>query len=346
MRTKLLIALVSIIMGLVLVTPALAQEPATGPVSVEEQLQQIYDLLQLVLGRQNELDARIANLEGSASADNANELPKATWGSYEPQLQVEMEKGGSDRSSECPTDTAMQQLFGFDLIGVKPVFTGENIPWEGCSWVLQFVGIRDSNGEQVILNLPMLVDWQFTATIADGAQTPTVWYGDGQVRPVLGSTLRYRPAYNTPATRWVNTPCELLKREYDWGMRRDQPFVTYNGNVSCDSFPHTYYGAPAEQAPQQPAAQAPAEQTDLCPTNPAQATELMGGKNSKWSRPDSDQPRIWKYLDKISEGGELVQLHHPGFGRLEYWNDQTGAATATSVGNLPNLVDEATFKCE
>jgi hypothetical protein len=138
--------------------------------------------------------------------------------------------GGQDRPANCPTDGAMQSLFGFDQLGIKPVFTGEGVPWDHCKWTLQAIGIGK-------FNLPLLKDWEFTVTRA-ADDVVAVYNGDGTTLSVKGASIRYIPAYNTEATMWLRNGCELLDREDSFGHRRVPVYHTVSGNVACPTFAH------------------------------------------------------------------------------------------------------------
>ncbi len=130
----------------------------------------------------------------------------------------------------CPTDAQMQEAHGFVTRGIKPVFTGGDIPWEGCKWTLQ------AYGAGVFKDVPLLPDWQYTHTKTDG--TVAVYYGaPGLKMDILGATIRYRPYYTNPDNSWVNDGCELLKREVAFGQNRNPSYKTENGNVQCASAP-------------------------------------------------------------------------------------------------------------
>lgn len=230
--------------------------------------------------------------------------------------------GSSGNGDECPTDQRMQELHGFEKGNIKPIFTGGidgAIPWEPCKWTLQHVAFK-------VIDIIMLVDWEYTVT--DEHEVPLVFYGDGNRRNIMGATIRYRPAYNTPASRWVNDPCELLKRENAFGQRRTPSYETKSGNVSCGSFqPQVTQGGGNNNA-------------SSCFANGKTAADALGGKEDKWFQEDATNfPGTWKYKDK----GQNVRLRHPGFGTLDYWDGS--AKTTNQKGDLPVDVDEATFKC-
>ncbi len=129
----------------------------------------------------------------------------------------------------CPGDDQMSQAHGFLARGIRPVATGTGLAWEGCKWTLQAVGVGS-------YDLPMLSNWEYTVTLADANQTVAVFYGDNVARKVLGATIRYRPAYNSPSNNWINDPCELLKRELAFGQAPERGTLTYKtvpGNVRC-----------------------------------------------------------------------------------------------------------------
>jgi hypothetical protein len=121
-----------------------------------------------------------------------------------------------------PTDGQMQALFGFDKIGVKPVFTGKDIAWEPAKWSLQWTNSKP-------LTILLLKDWEFTVTRED--DVVAVYYGDGVTTiNIKGATMRYLPAYVTADSKWAQDKAEMLKRERDFGLSRNPAYETIAGN--------------------------------------------------------------------------------------------------------------------
>lgn len=117
----------------------------------------------------------------------------------------------------------MQEVFDFVRRDIKPVFTGEGVLWDHCKWNHIARGVGDYS-----INVP--ADWQVTANMMD--DTVQTWYGPVQLH-LKSATYRYRLAYNTPETGWVNNPCELIRREDAFGQRRNPAYRTTSGNIVC-----------------------------------------------------------------------------------------------------------------
>ncbi|MBI2023652.1 hypothetical protein HYT01_03775 [Candidatus Giovannonibacteria bacterium] len=75
-----------------------------------------------------------------------------------------------------------------------------------------------------------------------------------------------------------------------------------------------------------------------CPQTKTQAAEMLWGNPDKWQEPTWGFG-AWVYLDK----GNPVQLNHPGFGVLDYWDRDS--RSQTFAGPVGVLVDEASFDC-
>jgi hypothetical protein len=121
--------------------------------------------------------------------------------------------------SRCPTDGEMQVLI-FDA-NIKPVFTAA--PWEPCKWNWQS---NDLN--TITFELP--VNWQATVTLRD--QSVVVYYGPETIT-AMGFSLRYLPNYEATQA-WALDKCQLLKKEYEFGIGRDPAYETTAGNFSCN----------------------------------------------------------------------------------------------------------------
>jgi hypothetical protein len=244
-------------------------------------------------------------------------LPTATPGAMAPTPSTSLPSGGADRPSNCPTDAEMQQTLGFKARGVKPVFTGEGIEWDNCKWNWQAYGVGT-------LEFDLPTDWQATVTRSD--DVVAVYYGPVHLN-VKGFTLRYRPAYNTAATQWVNDPCQLLERELAFGQRRDPAYGTVPSNVTCSTFV-----APA---------------TDRFPGCPSQTVDWyannIGGPVGKWTEP-SWAEGAWVFKDK----GHSVPLKYPGQGKLTVWIG-SGPVEVTSANASVlsgKTFDEVSFHCK
>lgn len=122
--------------------------------------------------------------------------------------------------TDCPSDGEMQEMFGFDEMGIKPIRTGdESIPWEPCKWSLQ------ANEQHVFNDVLFLRGWQLTYT--DRESAPVVSYGDGSSRDLMGATIRYLPTYSvSDASVWVMDPAELLAREVRFGLTQEPAYLT------------------------------------------------------------------------------------------------------------------------
>jgi len=250
-------------------------------------------------------------------------LPTATPGAMAPTPSTSLPSGGADRPSNCPTDGAMQNVFGFDSRGIKPVFTGEGVPWDWCKWNVQAVGVGT-------YDQPLLKGWEFTVTRAD--DVVAVYYGDGTTLKVKGATIRYLAAYNSSETNWVNDACTLLQREDDFGHRRNPSYHTVSGNIPCSTFAHPM-GATITSGDQFPGC--PSQTTDWYASN-------IGGNVSKWSKPDWSGG-AWVFKDK----GNSIALKYPSTGKLTVWIggpvEITGANANLLVGKT---FDEASFQCK
>jgi hypothetical protein len=220
-------------------------------------------------------------------------------------------------SGNCPTDAQMQDAHGFTARGIKPVFTGGGIAWEGCKWTLQAYG----GGK--FTDVPLLPDWQYTLTKLDG--TVAVYYGAPGFRmDILGATFRYRPFYNTPDNKWVSDPCELLRREVAFGQGRNPAYNTENGNVSCTFVPSS---APA---------------TTSCLKDATDAASKIGGDARYWTLPDWGGG-AWVFKNKNT----FYTLRYPGFGRLDVWIEGPVSVTSANANVLEGKkFDEASFHCK
>lgn len=235
-------------------------------------------------------------------------------------------------NAACPTDGQMQALFGFDKMNppIKPVFTGQSVPWEPCKWSLQWTGPGT-------LGLQMLPNWQFTVT--RGNENVEVWYGDGQTRDVKGATIRFTPAYVGNAGSWVTDGCTLLSKENDFGHGRNPAYDTINGNVCINGKSQP---ALTSQTGSSNSGTTTFNLLQECASaTPQQVAQVVGGDPAGWSREDPGNfPTTWKYKKK----GTNVQLTNPGApATIDYWDG--GVKTATQQGPLPVQVDEATLKC-
>lgn len=222
----------------------------------------------------------------------------------------------------CPTDAAMRDALGFTAVNIKPVATGGGIPWEGCKWNWQSNTVG-TNGRTVGIRLNLSANWQATVTRVSN-DTPTVFYGPVDLPDVKGFTLRYRPAHNTPDNRWVNDPCELLKREHAFGQAPERGSLTYatvSGNVTCD-----------QQA--QPPAPPPPPALDA-----SWLASNIGGNAEKWE-PPTHAAGAWLFRDK----GNPVSLKYPGKGKLDVWIGGPISITATNADRLNGQTfDEASY---
>lgn len=227
--------------------------------------------------------------------------------------------------SGCPTDNEMQTMLGFNRMspGIKPVFTGENIPWDPCKWNWQA-------NEKTTLVFTLPNDWQSTITrAADGVVQ--VYYGPVELN-VRGFTLRYRPVYNTESTSWVNDPCELIKRENAFGQRRLPSYNTTSGNVSCSSSPTpTLSQSGTITTTTSISAKSSIDQQWLA--------KNIGGNADKWT-PPTWSGGAWVFNDK----GKPVSLRYPREGRLEVWIRGSTSITAANATVLEGKTfDEASY---
>lgn len=231
-----------------------------------------------------------------------------------------VDNGSSDRPLGCKTDAEVIALFGLDELEV-PVFTGENVPWDFCKWNLQ----------SPVEGLPLPAGWELTARRMD--RSIAVYYGPlTEKLNVLGGTIRQLDVYNTDATKWANNKCEMLAREEAFGMRRNPAYHTYAGNFTCA-------GSAPTPTP------TPAGQTASCFSSPQAIAEKIGGTAQYWQAPDWEGG-AWVYCPKSMQPGckeKWVELKVPGFGYLDYWNGQKGAADKLTTGAV--TVDEASFHC-
>lgn len=239
-------------------------------------------------------------------------------------------------SATIPTDGEMQTLFGFDKIGVKPVFSGKDVPWEPAKWSLQWISDKP-------LALKLLQGWEFTVTREDNVVA--VYYGDGVTTiNIKGATFRYLPAYNTPDSVWALDQKEMLKRENDFGLSRDPSYQTVMGTIPK---PTT---APASTPAPKPTTTTPTPAPTPKPSStPAKTTtpaitaqwlaKNIGGKVEKWIVP-TDKNGAWVYKDKEN----FVKLNYPGSGRLDVWIGKAVSITLSNKALLSGLVfDEASY---
>ncbi len=239
--------------------------------------------------------------------------------------------GGSDRPANCPTDGSMQELFGFDVRGIKPVFTGENIPWDHCKWTLQTVGVG-------IFELPLLKDWQFTVTRAD--DVVSAYYGDGNTLKVKGATIRYLAAYNSSETSWVNDGCQLLDREDSFGHRRKPVYHTVSGNIACSGFAHPIGVAASTAVVNVNGPTDPTYSWNARCFDKAWLSTKVGGPVEFWTIPD------WDGGAAVYKGPHVV-LYYPGFGSLDVWiGSKLVSITAMNANQLQERTfDGASFHC-
>lgn len=228
---------------------------------------------------------------------------------------TELEFGGPDRSGRCPTDGSMRELLGLE--DVKPVFTGENVVWDSCKW--NFQGTTP-------VTFPLPGTWQATYTQSDG--TVITEYGtDGFTITAKGATIRYLGDYNTEDMAWATNACDLIVREYRFGISRIPAYETFPGvNIECTDWV-------------QP------EPAQYCPVNSLQAAALIGGDNYRyWTPPD------WEYGAWVfRSGGSFHTLRHPGGpGWLDVWTAANGAVNVftSDMSVLKELnFEEASFHC-
>lgn len=275
---------------------------------------------------------------GETKADGPNGSPTTTTapgnpGAVPPSLVT---------GTRCPTNGEMQSIFGFDKMSppIKPVATGDGISWEGCKWNLQWVSAGN-------LALPMLPGWQFTATMAE--DSVVVWYGDGKSRPVKGATIRYLPAYNTSANKWVWDGCELLKRENNYSQGKNPAYDTTSGNVCSNgtsvspltvagitSIPTAPAGATAAATTAAPAA-ITAVPASKCPTSATDAANLLSGGKDTWKDNGVDGSGVHKWIFTATSGN--ADLKYPGYGSFDHWKFGAGYKQ-----DIPGA-DGATFNC-
>lgn len=234
--------------------------------------------------------------------------------------------------STCPTDGQMQTAFGFTASGVKPVFTGEGVAWEPCKWNWIATG-------RGTLEFQLLEGWEATVTRAD--DVVAVYYGPVSLK-IKGMTLRHLPSYSTPESSWANNHCELLKREDEFGMRRNPAYHTIAGNFSCSNgssaAPAPAPAAPVQTqvqpAPARQAAPAPQTRQAAAPAAKKQDNQVnndwlvtnVGGSN--WTPPDWEGG-AWTYR------GAEVPLKYPGKGKLDVWlNGGPVSITSANAGEL------------
>lgn len=243
------------------------------------------------------------------SGDDATPTPVANTPNPEPTTE------SGQYNQKCPTDAEMWEAIG--LTDVKPVFTGEGIPWDSCKWNWQAYN-RDES-----ITLELQDQWQATVTLVSGEVL--VYKNNVDINEVAGFTLRYVPAYDQ--NHWVNNDCALLAQEYAFGQRRDPAYVTVSGNLSCNS---------------------PAPQSHVCPTTTTQVAALIGGDPDQWTAPDWE---LGAWVFKASEG-QYVVLQVPAslkgasdVVRLDYWNGQKNMADSFLPGDKGIGLNEASFHC-
>ena len=233
----------------------------------------------------------------------------------------------------CPTDDQMQAMLQLDRNKVKPVKTGnKDIPWDTCKWTLQMVGVFNAH-----YNLTMPKGWQFTVTMNDAGQTVAVFYGDdGLMKDVLGATIRYRPAYQTDETLWVNNPCGpdgLLVREYNFGQSEERGTLTYPtvpGNISCAGFTMPSLAPVAVSSSTD-------NSNPKCPKNATETANLLGGKAENWKDLGLDVGRDFRKWSFSSL--DFTTLTYPGWGSFDHWKMGNGYKA-----NITGAKD-GTFNC-
>lgn len=120
-----------------------------------------------------------------------------------------------------PTNAEMQEAFGFDKSGIKPVFTG--VDWDPAKWNLQWVSDEP-------LKILLLKDWEFTVTLPNG--DVAVYYGDGVTElEVMGATFRYLPCY-VGDNSWAWDKQKMLKYENEYSHSCTPSYDTIAGNFT------------------------------------------------------------------------------------------------------------------
>jgi len=192
-----------------------------------------------------------------------------------------------ENTKKIPTNGEMQKMFGFDKTGVKPVFSGKDIPWEPAKW--QFQSVKP-------ISLPLLKGWQFTVTRPDGVVA--VYYGDGTTIEATGFSARYLSAYNTKDANSVLNPQKTLENENKYSMSMDPPYKTIAGNFKgTETTIAEIFKIKKEFTPE----------TII---TPELLSENIGGEKEHWTKPtweSETKSGAWVYKDK----GNPVSLKFP-----------------------------------
>lgn len=143
----------------------------------------------------------------------------------------------------------------------------------------------------------------YICTLHEGDNVIRVYTGDNVVRNVFAGTFRHVSSY--PSSDAVHRPCELLRKEQEFGARETPSFPVHAGNFSCS-------GGEAPVTVAQPAP-APAPAPSACPTEPWQVATEIGGR--EWMSLAGTNGRGWLTVDTPTQvrGADGWVVHTPTF---------------------------------
>ncbi len=137
--------------------------------------------------------------------------------SNEPTVSVGETGGdtGINTSESCLTTGEAKAALGLDV---------QRLGLEACGWVFRSVGVGSAQA-----TCPD--GWVCTLHLAD--DSINVYVGDGESYTIVAGTFRMIDAYPSNDAVHEDPPCELLRKEKNFGQVEDPSFPVDGGNFTC-----------------------------------------------------------------------------------------------------------------
>lgn len=194
----------------------------------------------------------------------------------------------------------------------------QRVGGEACAYTLRVAAIGETG-------VKCSVGWTCTLTIGD----TFVFLGDDSFyQGVTAGTVRYISAYPQGDAVYGTPPCELVRKEHDFGQAQVPPFPVFPGNFDCDGQTASY----------QASSPSGGGASTGCPTSSSEAAALVGGNVDNWAVMPKTDNTGWKY----GPGATPATLTAPSFGRVDYSDN---GLIQLREGQSGSNITEATLWC-